>query len=481
MKKLFALILAVLTLALPLISCGNTGSAPGDDTGIHSGDTNGEDTGTSAPETEKEVLEIPDEKFTDIDFTILVNENYNWNFAAADFDEPSDEPLENALYQRNIAVEEMLGCTISQSVSTTYDSIATDFQTAVEAGDPDAFDAASLNLLHCGTNVGAGRCYDLSAFQYLDLSKSWWDINSVEQLAIGGKNYMVGGDILYSDKELLWLIFFTKQMITDLGLENPYELVANNQWTWDKMMEMIGKAAYDENANGVYDDADTYGLCTHDYHYPAMWVAAEQRLVRLDEDGMPYQTWGEESFVTAYEKIVELSTMEGVRDNSDAFIITKMKEGKTLFAGEVVGWISGYRDNEYDFGLLPVPKYSADQKEYYTLACQQADLLVVGNNQNDTYSTGIILEAMAAKGQEIMTPTYYEKQLQSRHSRDEESSAMLDIIFKNRVYDIGTMFNWGNISSSLMASGGGNPTALYAANEKAFRKTMEKSLEKILG
>ncbi len=475
MKRLLALILAAFMLVLPLVSCSDAPDS-GDDSDTGNTPADGTDTDTAA--APDEILEIPDEKFPDIEFTVLTNELSVWDYTHVDFDEPSDDPLDNSVYQRNVAVEELLGCSIAQYATNSSGSV---LQTAVDAGDTEGFDVAILDLTACGTNVGSGRCYDLTAFQYLDLTKSWWDINSVEQLAIGGKNYMVGGDMFVSDDELLWLMFFTKDMVANLGLENPYELVENGQWTWDKMIEMIEKAAYDENANGVFDEADIYGLMMHDYHYSGMWVSAEQRIVRLDDEGMPYQTWGEESFVNVYEKIIELANMEGVRDISDQVLTTKMQAGETLFVGEVVGWVSGYRNNEYDFGLLPMPKYSADQDEYYTIACSQSDLLVIGNNQDDTYSTGIILEAMAAKGQEIITPMYYEKQLQSRHSRDEESSAMLDIIFKNKVYDIGAIFNWSDVAWQLMnPRSGANPATLYASHKKAFQKTMEKDLEKIL-
>lgn len=473
MKKFLALLLALITFGAAAISCADSPS--GNDDSVNPGDSNASDSSVK-----EEKLEIPDEKFNGEEFVILVNENYSWNFAAADFDEPSDDALENALYLRNLAVEEMLGITISQRTADTYDSIATEFKTAVEASDSEAFDVAFMNLLHCGTQVGAGNCWDLGQFQYIDLEKSWWDQSSVEQLKIGGKNYMVGGEALYSDKELLWLVFFTKDLITKNGLENPYDLVKENKWTWDKMNEMMSKAAYDENGNGSWDSGDIWGLCTHDYHYAAMWVSAEQRLVSLDKDGMPYETWGTEEFVTVYEKILDIMTEDYVKGDSDTFIIQKMSEGKTLFAGEVVGWVSGYRDNDYDFGLLPMPKYSADQDDYYTLVCQQADLLVVGNNQSDTYKTGIILETLAAKGKEILLPTYYDKQLQSKFSRDEESSAMLDIVFKNRIYDIGTMFDWGGVSTALMVNTA-NPSSLYASNIKKFNKEMQNSLEKILG
>lgn len=224
MKKLLALLLALISVLSAVVSCTDPVDNGGGD-GTDGGAVNGTDGG----DTVEEVLEIPDEKFNGEEFVILVNENYSWNFAAADFDEPSDDALANALYQRNLAVEEMLGITISQKTADTYDSIATDFKTAAEASDSEAFDVAFMNLLHCGTQVGAGNCWDLGEFQYIDLEKSWWDQSSVEQLTIGGKNYMVGGEALYSDKELLWLIFFTKDMITENGLENPYDLVRENK------------------------------------------------------------------------------------------------------------------------------------------------------------------------------------------------------------------------------------------------------------
>ncbi|MCD7782617.1 MAG: hypothetical protein LUI15_01765, partial [Firmicutes bacterium] len=87
-------------------------------------------------------------------------------------------------------------------------------------------------------------------------------------------------------------------------------------------------------------------------------------------------------------------------------------------------------------------------------------------------------EALAYYGQQILTPAYYEIQLQGRYSRDEESQGMLDIIFEYRCYDLGVFFDWGGAKTSLSTSGA-NASTLYASLNKAITKAIEKSLTKL--
>jgi hypothetical protein len=49
----------------------------------------------------------------------------------------------------------------------------------------------------------------------------------------------------------------------------------------------------------------------------------------------------------------------------------------------------------------------------------------------------VILEAMASESLRSVIPAYYDIALSVRAARDEESSVMLDIIFANRVFDLG--------------------------------------------
>ena len=59
---------------------------------------------------------------------------------------------------------------------------------------------------------------------------------------------------------------------------------------------------------------------------------------------------------------------------------------------------------------------------------------------------GTVVEALAMKSKELVTPEFYEVQLKGRDARDDESAAMLDIIYASRCFDLGVCYNWGGIA-----------------------------------
>mgnify|MGYP000871703000 FL=1 len=477
MKRYLCVLLALFMVALPLVSCADK-QGDGKDT-TKNADTNPDS--TSGAEVE-EVLEIPKEDFEGYTFTILTGKAETYNWSTADFDEPSDDAYENAMYERNLAVEELLNITITSVEEGRGANTYNLFKTSTAASSND-YDCAFLTLTHSATATGAGYCLSWDNLEYVDLDKSWWNKASVDQLSLGGKTYMVAGEAMLSDKECLWLVYFLKDKIKDNDLDDPYELVRNNKWTWDKMMEMAARVVDDINGDGVMDKNDCWGLTTHGENYAALWMAAGHKLIELDKDGIPYQAWGTEEFFTIFEKIAEImGNSEVVYGTDIAFISDSLKQNKTLFGTEVVAFIKAYRGNDYEFGLLPMPKYDSSQEDYYTYAAINSDLCVVGIDCSDTYRTSIILEALASYGKKILLPVYYDEQLTTRFARDEESGAMLDIIFKNRMYDLGVAFDWGGVKSSL-SNYTANPASLYASLEKSINRAMSKSLEKagILG
>ena len=96
---------------------------------------------------------------------------------------------------------------------------------------------------------------------------------------------MVAGEVLYSDKECIWMQFFMKDVIKEYGLENPYQLVDSGEWTMDKMIEMMDVASNDIDGNGIMLNNDMFGLVTHSENYPALWIAGGEKLVKLTEEG----------------------------------------------------------------------------------------------------------------------------------------------------------------------------------------------------
>ena len=99
-----------------------------------------------------------------------------------------------------------------------------------------------------------------------------------------------------------------------------------------------------------------------------------------------------------------------------------------------------------EFGILPMPKTFADQDNYYhTVSPGNSSYLMIPYGVPNTDELGLVIEALAMKSQEMVTPEFYEMQLKGRDTRDDESADMLDIIFATRSFDLGPIYNWGEI------------------------------------
>ena len=101
---------------------------------------------------------------------------------------------------------------------------------------------------------------------------------------------------------------------------------------------------------------------------------------------------------------------------------------------------------EDEFGILPMPKTFAEQDSYYhTVSAGNSSYMTIPYGVPGVEDLGLVVEALAMKSQEMVTPEFYEMQLKGRDTRDDESADMLDIIFSTRSFDLAPIFNWGNI------------------------------------
>ncbi|MCD7746780.1 MAG: extracellular solute-binding protein [Firmicutes bacterium] len=479
MKKAFAVTLAALMLLIPLVSCSDSADVNGKttDTAEGTGDTSA---AVNTVEEAEEALDIPDGvDYEDYVFTMLCHTDVWYNYGTTDWDEPSDDLREQALYERGLAVEDLLNVTIDMYQTNIGGDVYSIFKNDADSG-LYTYDIVFNSTDYQCTAVTGGYCYNIDEIEYIDLDKSWWNADCTEQLSIGGNHYMVSGDIAVSDKECTWVVYFLKDLLAAVGItESPYDLVKSGEWTWDKMYSMASVAGFDTNGDGYLDTSDRFGLTTHNESYAASWQSAGLKLVTTDSDGIPQISWGTDEFFEVYEKIKNiLDDSDVVYCNNDSFTQSALLTEQTLFLAMDISLARDYRESEYEFGIVPYPKYSEDIDRYYSYMTLSSCTMVVPITCSNTERTGIITEALAYYGQEYITPAYYDVQLKARYSRDEESQEMLDIIFTYRAYDLGVFFDWGGAYSSLVA-GSGNPATLYASLQKAISKAIEKSLSGI--
>lgn len=427
---------------------------------------------------ESETLDVP---FTDYDgyvFNALTGIIDSVNWREITVDELTGEPINDAFYNRNLWVEDKLNIKITSDVNSSSSDNRDAFKNSVIAQD-GAYDCAFMPFGSASSTVTGGYCIDLNTVPNINLDKSWWNSDSRDQLKIYGKNYLIASDIGINDKDVMWVLYFDKQYINDLQLDNPYELLAEGKWTFDVFYDMIKQGLGDLDGNGKLNLKDRFGLLTHSENYAGMWMSAGESLITLDENNVPQITWGSERFSNVWDKITQIMGDRAVYSNNVSFISTGLRDGQALFATEVVAFIRSYRSNDREFGILPMPKYDENQDRYYTYVAVNSDLMVVNPSVADLGCTGEILEVLAAKGKEMILPDYYDVSLKSKGARDEESAASLDIIFSNRMYDLGVVFGWGGVADSLK-SPNVQLSSAYEKSEKLTRKTMEKALANMM-
>ena len=110
--------------------------------------------------------------------------------------------------------------------------------------------------------------------------------------------------------------------------------------------------------------------------------------------------------------------------------IAMFREDRALFWIEMIYASAQQRDMNSDFGFLPMPKYDDRQESYMSymhMGWSTTSAVPVTNDDHDL--TGRLLEDMAWKSSETVRPAYYDRTLQGKISRDDDSGEMLDIIY----------------------------------------------------
>lgn len=204
-----------------------------------------------------------------------------------------------------------------------------------------------------------------------------------------------------------------------------------------------------------------------------------------DNDGMPYLCEDVERMAGVVEKAGQImSDKMNVVSSADSTDDLRhiFEEGRALFYGEVMQCIIRMRESETEFGLIPWPKYDETQDRFYNFVHATAGKVVtVTAAAQDQEMSGAIVEAMAAKSKYTLTPAYYDVALTYKYMRDTDSAEMLDIILESRRFDLGYVYNWGNLYSnlkSIISAGKDTFASTWEKGQAAFNTAMDKTLEK---
>ena len=140
-----------------------------------------------------------------------------------------------------------------------------------------------------------------------------------------------------------------------------------------------------------------------------------------------------------------------------------------MFKDTFMGGITGFSETEFDFGILPYPKWDADS-EYQNRSSNMTALTYIPVTNANLEMTGAVLEEMAFQGAKNLTPAYFDQVLTVKNTRDVESEAMLPIIKDNArfLYD-----GYAPSIISMVGNKSNTYASAYASNLTTYQSDLE--------
>ena len=444
MKKYISLILLGALLASAM-SCGD--SAPTDESTQTTDAASGDGDVTDETTTEELYSDnLGEYDFGGEEFTIYTRTTPLF-YPYLNVSEETGEVLNDAVYARNRKLEERFNFTF---VEEYYDYLVEGNDAPRQylmAGD-DTYDLQQGRNVHMFNYASEGFFYKIDELPMIDPSQPYWNQQLYSDLSMCGEHFFAIGAFNISAYDFTHVLLFNKDMISDLGLENPYDLVLSGDWTYDKFAELARAAVNDLNGDQVMDSEDQYGYTSLAKQVlPGFWIGAGATSIQKDSDGkLVYTAPTDEHFISVYQRIFEITWDDNVWYRIGADVDTGssgedealrvFNDGHALFTNSSCFQLTLTRETEVDFGIIPYPKYDENQDKYYS-RIEGCELFGVPRTNSNPEMASVILEAMACDSQNYVIPAYYDVMLKVKLTRDEVSASVLDLIFENRVFDYG--------------------------------------------
>ena len=410
LKQVFLCATALCLAVAPLSGCGSDETASGGGT------------------AEREVVDLGGYEFT-------WATPWEWNnYPEAGSSDYGDRRLE--LYEQ---VEEDYHCTITKievNPDTFFDSV----NKAAMAGDKFA-DFIEMDLTRYQTLMKTESLKALSDIEGFDVTQAKFFPETTAAYQRDGKTY--GVQFEYQQKSSGSLVFFNKNLLENNNLESPYDLVANDQWTFAKFQEMCKALTKDTDGN---NELDQWGVATIDWHannFEKPFVFANGgSVIKQDDEGKWKFAMLDAPALEALNFLYQLESVDkslkpAPTSNDTSANIADFNGGKVGFWVSALEMIDAINANiEDEFGIVPLPK--GPSATDYVQSDTQVRAWTMLTTNKDFEKASIVMNAISdpvtgsAEGDEEL---YYEELLANKLNGDEQALEMVKLASEKMVAD----------------------------------------------
>lgn len=474
MQKTITLLLLAAMLTGTLAACGQTENETTAGAGTTA--TNVDTT----PETEETTLleGLPTADYAGADFRVYGAQGINGlelpttiQFSVG---ETTGEIVNDTLFARKAFIEDHFNVAMTEIIEEAGYVDPNKVLKQVQAGDT-SFEMFYADIAAQGYPLAiGGGLHPFNTVENVHLDQIYWEQKGIEALTIGEKLFFPVGPITPRFYGSAYVILFNQDMATEEGLPDFYSMVSEGEWTFDVMIECARQVTTDTDGDGKLTDNDRIGLGYEVLTPEATMFGFGYHYVE-NVDGKLRVMLDDEHLISAMQKMAAFLQEDccvwfhggGKYDE-----VKMYTEGNLLFYNPCTFCLADFRELDYEYGILPMPKENNEQPEYivygqpWAIACPYIPVTVTGETLS---MTGMLVDAMAAYGYEEVRPAVFENVIQAKGTRNEQSAAIIEDVFQNITFDLSSCVGL-NVADGYFTSKLGTIeiTTQYAAKKESM-------------
>jgi hypothetical protein len=315
------------------------------------------------------------------------------------------------------------------------------------------------------------------------LPNPWWDQGYVKENTVDGILYEITGSFSTQSFGLTHALIFNKSVknsIPDIQDMDFYSLVENGYWTIDTFLSIVNKASSVEHG--------TEGLALSPNSLRQFYFGMGKRyLEKTDKkDGTSEFSAGFDKNDTAASQLLCELVQAAGNSSSYSTAFEKFNRNELLFTEATLVLLEDYIDA--DFGILPFPKMSTEQKNHISFAERGILTLSVPRTCRDLAMISDFLTIYAYYSHHTVYEAYVESICAL--TSDAKDAKTVKTLLSGRTYDLAFSYNFAEADGCFLAcaKNGGNTAEMLggkisedilaaAADHAAFIKNTENKHE----
>lgn len=440
MKRLISFLLLLAMIISVFVGCTTNGDGPDNGKNPSNKETEEIDYDNLTPAEKRKLVsdDLPEISFNNREFRIVTEASKIFEVYA---EEEIGEPANDSVWARNEDIQDRF------DVKITYNEVldSTEFIIQTVSTFDDAMDLASHNAYQSYKTITAECVQDWSEMPYNNFDKPWYNQDTNDAMTFNGKIYNVTMSLGITQMLYTLSLFANTRIINDYGWSKDklVRLVENDEWTYEKFLQVVSSIYHDENGNSKKDEGDLFGYQSGYTHTVDGWMTVfNQKIMDKDADGNLTPVLMNEKAVSICEKIYALCynnkatnfyTEGDIKDASD-FASSKVAIAPLPFNDA----FSTLRTMTDVYAVLPYPKWDDQQDTYRTHINDRYSVFALPRTlyeDSHVEFASVIIEALNAESYKEVYPAYYDVALKGKYTEDATDAKMVDLIMGGAYLD----------------------------------------------